>query len=805
MNTAPKPPANWQLAGQTRQMFNLFSACTFPLLLLLGFALSSQPGHSGQNGAPAPTNLRAALERNDPAKAEQQLRELQRSAPESFARNNYDYLLARLLEQRGAHTEATTLFQRVVLRNSPLAGYALWHQAEIARAEHKLTEEQAALQKLIAQFPDHLWRERAIHRLSESQFQSGDYQAVLKTLRMLGPRRDVLPRQGEAQAALQQLDTARASFAAALAGNSTDDTALRAILNLDKLDAKQNATLIEAEHLRRARVLQFNRYFTEARVHWLAVVNQFPQSRARAESLFQLGRGYFLENDFLKAVPWYERVGSEFPNSEEGEQGFYYVGHCYQFANQPDKAIARYEEYLQKYPKPKFNGYAHLNAIDTLRSAGRTQQAMQWAQRAQTEAGDGFFAVTGLFQQAKIRLGQEDYAGALADLTTLRAKNLNVRGQIATTNLPEVNFLRAYCMEKLGRFDEAATEYLALNEGRTNAYGYYGQRATARLQGLLKNLRAKNLMAERREAFLTQARQANADGNAVSAKAAVNQALRLVEDDKTRQELFGILRIAYGKLPGYQAVTLNFAPAGRTAPLAEGAPAASGTSHATIAGELLFLGLPDEGAAELAAAQTASNNTVAYYCAQGDCVNYTFRMFEPLLRNLPDDYRLELLPREMAEVFYPFPFRHALQKHAAKRGVDPRFVLSIARQESSYNTRVKSAAAARGMLQFIAPTANQIAAQLSLKDFEQDDLYEPATAILIGSQYMQNLFEMFGSPQAAAAAYNGSEDSVARWIERAGSKDVDRFVIEVAKRETKDYVFKVLNNLRAYQLIYPAD
>jgi soluble lytic murein transglycosylase len=610
-----------------------------------------------------------------------------------------------------------------------------------------------------------------------------------------------LPRQGEAQAALHQVEAARASFTAALAGNSTDDTALRAILNLDKLDAAQNLTLTETEHLRRARVLQFNRYFTEARAHWLAVVTQFPQSRARAESLFQIGRGYFLENDFLKALPWYERTGSEFPNSEEGEQGFYYVGHCYQFADQPDKAIARYEEYLRKYPKGKFNGYAQLNAIDTLRSAGRPEQALQWAQRAQTEAGEGFFAVTGLFQQAKIRLGREDYASALADLTTLRAKNLNVRGQLATTNLPEVNFLRAYCLEKLGRFEEAVTEYLALSEGRSHAYGYYGQRATARMRALSVNLRAKNLMAERREAFLTQARQAA--GNAAAAKAAANQALRLVQDEKTRQELFDLLRAAYAKLPGYQAVTLNFAAAGRREPLPEGVPAVSGTTHATIASELLFLGLPDEGAAELAAAQTASNNTVAYYCARGDCVNYTFRLFEPLLRNLPDDYRLELLPHEMAEVFYPYPFRGALQRYAAKRGVDPRFVLSIARQESSYNPHVKSAAAARGLLQFIVPTANQIATQLGLNDFEQDDLYEPSTAILIGSQYMQNLFELFGSAQAAAAAYNGSEDSVARWLGRAGSQDVDRFVIEVAKRETKDYVFKVLNNLWAYQTIYP--
>ena len=744
----------------------------------------------------------AVIDRNDPAKAEQLLRELLRTSPDTVSRNNYDYLLARLLDIRGAQAEAAPLFQRVVTRNSPLAGYALWHLAEIARASGKLNEEQAALQKLIAQFLDHLWREKAQRRLGESYFHSGNYQAALATLRALGPRRDLLPRIGEAQAALRQIEAARATFEAALAGGSTDDTALRAIVNLDKLDAAARRSLSEAEHLRRARVLQFNRYFADARPHWLAVINGYPQSKARAESLFQLGRNYFLENKFIEALPLYERAGTEFSQTEEGEQGFYFVGHCYQFSNQPDKAIARYEAYLRRYPKGKYIGYAHLNAIDTLRSAGRIQEALQWAQRAQTETGDAYFAVTGLFQQAKIRLSKEDYAGALNDLTALRAKNLNVRGQVATTNLPEISFLRAYCLEKLGRFDEASTEYLALNEGRTNAYGYYGQRASARLRALAANLRAKNMIAARRDAFVAQARAAGAQGDAAAAKAAANQALRLTEDEKTRQELFGILRAAYAKLPGYQAPTLNFTPAGRAAPLPEGAPAATSTSHATLASELLFLGLYDEGAAELAAAQTASSNTVAYYCARGDCANYAFRVFEPLLRNLPDDYRLELLPRALAEVFYPFPFRGELQKQAAARGVDPRFVLSIARQESSYNTRVKSNAAARGMLQFIAPTANQIAAQLGLNDFEQDDLYEPATAILIGSQYMKNLFDAFGSPQAAAAAYNGSEESVERWLARAGGKDIDLFVIEVAKRETKDYVFKVMNYLQVYKAIY---
>src|SRR5205085_2051668 len=408
-----------------------------------------------QSQSQPPTTQRTASEQNEAAKSEQQLRELLRSNPEAFARNNYDYLLARLLEGRGA--EAAQYFQTVAQRNSPLAGYALWHLAELARTAGKLDDEQAALQKMIAQFPDHLWRERAILRLSESCFRTGNYQSVLTTLRLLGPRRDLLPRIGEAQLASRQVEAARTSFETALAGKSHDDTSLRAILNLDKLDGAAQLMLSEAEHLRRARALQFNRYFAEARPHWLAVVNSFPQSKARAESLFNLGRGYFLEDKFADARQWYERVGSEFPQTEEGEQGFYYAGHCDQFTGDADKAIARYEAYLKRYPKGQFVGYAHLNAIDTLRTEGRFDEALRWAARAQAEAPGQYFVVTGLFHQAKIRLSKEDFSGALSDLTALRAKNLNVHGLVATTNYPEVNFLRAYCLEKLGRFDEAMT------------------------------------------------------------------------------------------------------------------------------------------------------------------------------------------------------------------------------------------------------------------------------------------------------------------------------------------------------------
>jgi soluble lytic murein transglycosylase len=756
--------------------------------------------------------LRAALDRNDQTTAESLLRKMLNNDADLFARNNYDYLFARLLENRGASDEASAFFLRVVNRNSPLAGYAVWHLAEIARARGDFGEEQRLLQKFISQYGDHLLRERAIHRLSDSYFKTGQYQNVINTMRLLsGPRRDALVTIGEAQLAMRQTEAAKQSFESVIGNASTngsmDDISLRAYQGLDRIDGGVANALTEAERLRRARAYQFNRHFTEARNHWLALLRDFPQSAKRGEALFQIGRGYFLENNFTEAAKWYDRVHDQFPQTEDGELGFYYVGHCYQYLDDADRAIARYEAFLREYPKSEYVGYAHLNAIDTLRSAGRLEEALQWAARAQNVGNDPFTVVSGLFQQARIRLTQGDYSAALADFTALRSRDLNVRGLIATTNEPEVAFMRAYCLEKLGRFDEAINEYLALPELREGAAGYYGYRASERLRALGANPIAKAFLTAKRDTFISQARAAGSQGAARAAKSAANQALRFALDEATRGEMLKILRAAYSKLPAYQIPSIRVLQVGRAEPVGSGAALAAGASHQTIADELLFLGLYDEGSLELLQTPIAKsregNYAIAFPCARGDCAHHTIKFSEPLLRALPDDYRLELLPRAVAEIFYPFPYRNSLARHATPRGVDPRFALSIARQETRYNSREKSASAARGMMQFIPETANQIAAQLRLRDFDQDDLYNADTAILFGSQYLKNLFAEFGSPQAVAAAYNGGEDSVRRWKARARSNEVDRLVIEMVKRETKDYVFKVVNFYNAYRAIYP--
>jgi soluble lytic murein transglycosylase-like protein len=56
-----------------------------------------------------------------------------------------------------------------------------------------------------------------------------------------------------------------------------------------------------------------------------------------------------------------------------------------------------------------------------------------------------------------------------------------------------------------------------------------------------------------------------------------------------------------------------------------------------------------------------------------------------------------------------------------------------------------------------------------------------------------------------AASYNGGEDNVARWVERAGHSDPGIFTAEVGFDETKGYVQKVMSNYRVYCRLYTAD
>jgi soluble lytic murein transglycosylase-like protein len=154
---------------------------------------------------------------------------------------------------------------------------------------------------------------------------------------------------------------------------------------------------------------------------------------------------------------------------------------------------------------------------------------------------------------------------------------------------------------------------------------------------------------------------------------------------------------------------------------------------------------------------------------------------------------------------FPAPFGSELLQYSRSRGIDPRFVLAIMKQESSFRANAKSPAAARGLLQLTVDAALKYNVKAGVPNVDAESLYSPAVNINIGSVYIAELKKQFNLYEAIAASYNGGEDNVARWLSRSKPKEAPIFASEVGFAETKNYVFKVMSNYRIYRELYTED
>jgi soluble lytic murein transglycosylase len=158
--------------------------------------------------------------------------------------------------------------------------------------------------------------------------------------------------------------------------------------------------------------------------------------------------------------------------------------------------------------------------------------------------------------------------------------------------------------------------------------------------------------------------------------------------------------------------------------------------------------------------------------------------------------------RKVADT-YPAPYRQSILNAAKACKLDPRFILALIRQESVFKPFAKSPAGARGLLQLTMDAAQKYGAGAGLNALSENQLYQPDTSIALGAEYLKYLVQLFPEMlEPVAASYNGGEDNVARWLERAKHKDPGVFTAEIGFDETKAYVQKVMTNYRVYRLLY---
>lgn len=148
---------------------------------------------------------------------------------------------------------------------------------------------------------------------------------------------------------------------------------------------------------------------------------------------------------------------------------------------------------------------------------------------------------------------------------------------------------------------------------------------------------------------------------------------------------------------------------------------------------------------------------------------------------------------------FPLAYNKQYFSAAERNKVSPLLLLAITRQESAFSATARSPAGAMGLMQLMPPTAQQTARKAGIK-YNKNDLYQPATNILLGSAYITELLGRFDDNRIlAAAAYNAGPHRVNQWLKRSdGQLPYDVWIEVIPFKETRKYVQNVL----AYSVIY---
>jgi soluble lytic murein transglycosylase len=236
--------------------------------------------------------------------------------------------------------------------------------------------------------------------------------------------------------------------------------------------------LTPEEHLRRAGIYHVNRAFAEAREHWQAFINYYPNDPRVAEALLGIARSNFQSRRYSDAYDAYDRLARTYPTTKEGREGLNFSAASLLRLGKASEAADRYIEYVNRFPDGERAESAHLNAIDSLREAGRSHDAMAWITRTRQRFAGTPTEINAIFGQLRLEISENNFKRAVLTANELSTKAFQ-KG--VATSAAEVAYLKAYSLDKGGNRDAAFSAYLAVPAGIDS---YYGWLASDRLGGL---------------------------------------------------------------------------------------------------------------------------------------------------------------------------------------------------------------------------------------------------------------------------------------------------------------------------------
>ena len=222
---------------------------------------------------------------------------------------------------------------------------------------------------------------------------------------------------------------------------------------------------------------------------------------------------------------------------------------------------------------------------------------------------------------------------------------------------------------------------------------------------------------------------------------------------------------------------------------------------------LLALGILEQGLSVIQKHFPVSDASLGYtgsrLLARDGLTRPSLYQAEVLAERIPQKLPAGLLTTGYRRVLYPLPYRSMIFREAARFGVDPFLLAAVIREESRFDPQAVSSASARGLTQFVLPTAKRLGARFGMERLNALDLHQPEVAITLGAAYLAELAERFENRRPVViAAYNAGEDQANLWQSYCYSREPEEYFSKVGFTQTRGYLSKVLSSRAHYEDIY---
>ena len=705
----------------------------------------------------------STLQRGDEASAVERLRSMTRNgvlpSDGALAQLESDYPdsrvagLARVVRARvklkandfaGA---AALLDSSVIYKRTGIGDYALLLKAQALDQAGRKPEARAAYEKLARDYPASLKLKDALVQDAMILSASGQGAAVPGILKPLIEKNDPTALLLAAKAYEESGDRSAAlsAYRKIYFFGPTSAESPEAAQGITRLGSSTSPASAD-EAIARADGLFNVKKFSEAALSYADAFSRFPAANNPKN---QVRRG--IAASYAKNTAEAVSALTSVPTSagETRAEALYYLAQTYAVARQWEQARGTLDEMRRSWPQSSWTPRAFANVGNIAGNAKNSADASNFY-RAAIAAYPGAPEVAGAqFELAWMAHDAKNFA----ESSRLLTEHLALYADRNTDNRGKAGYWAGRDSERAGKLAEARALYQAM-QARYDA-NWYGYLAKQRLDAMN--------------------RASGAGGARTSA----------TENEMIRRAIANL-----------KTVTVAEETAGRAE-----------DQIIARADELAIVGTDDWALDELAeASKTAPDSPrvnlaiARIYRSRNDNV----QALNVLKRSFPDYSQMkpEEMTREEWDVFYPLSYWNFIKEESKAKSLDPHQVAGLIRQESVFNPRARSGAAAYGLMQLLVPTARLTAKRYDVNDtVTAESLYEPRLNIRLGTAYLRDQLNKFGRIEYVAAAYNAGPGRAVQW-KASLPAEMDEWAEAVPFKETRGYVQGVVRNTLQYDRLY---